>query len=409
MNSNGQAAIGNIDLVKQINGSVVYRLIDKQGPISRIQIAEISQLAPASVTKITRQLLNRGLIKEVEQQASTGGRRAISIVTDNHAFQAVAIRLGRCNATIALYDLGGKLLVEEVAPLPEKTQEDLEKALIKTIDRFIKAHQERIIEFVAIALSLPGLVDPEKGIVSYMPHIPVHDWHLADVIQNHFNITTFIGHDIRGLALAEHYFGTTQDCEDSFLVRIHRGTGAGVIINSQIFLGHKRNVAEIGHIQVDPLGERCHCGNFGCLENIASNSAIEKHAQSLLKQGRESQLTLDKCTIADICQAANNGDQLAIDIIEHVGRYLGKAIAIVINLFNPEKIVLTGDISAAKGVLLPSVQSCINTQALKNFRESIPLVTSQLDHRSAIGAFALVKRSMLNGVLLQQLLGGTLY
>ncbi|VEB62106.1 N-acetylglucosamine repressor [Salmonella enterica subsp. enterica] len=95
MTPGGQAQIGNVDLVKQLNSAAVYRLIDQHGPISRIQIAEQSQLAPASVTKITRQLIERGLIKEVDQQASTGGRRAISIVTETRNFHAIGVRLGR--------------------------------------------------------------------------------------------------------------------------------------------------------------------------------------------------------------------------------------------------------------------------------------------------------------------------
>ena len=113
---NGIPQIGNIDLVKQLNGAVVYRLIDRSGPISRIQIAEQSQLAPASVTKITRQLLERGLIKEVDQQASTGGRRAISIISEHRAFQTIGVRLGRHDATIALFDLSGRALEEETCP-----------------------------------------------------------------------------------------------------------------------------------------------------------------------------------------------------------------------------------------------------------------------------------------------------
>ena len=105
-----------------------------------------------------------------------------------------------------------------------------------------------------------------------------------------------------------------------------------------------------------------------------------------------------------ICQAANQGDALASEVIEHVGRYLGKAIAIAINLFNPQKIVLAGEITEAERVLLPAIESCINTQALAAFRKNLPVVRSQLDHRSAIGAFALAKRAMLNGILLQHLL-----
>lgn len=403
MTPGGQAQIGNVDLVKQLNSAAVYRLIDQHGPISRIQIAEQSQLAPASVTKITRQLIERGLIKEVDQQASTGGRRAISIVTETRNFHAIGVRL-RHDTTLTLYDLSSKVVAEEHYPLPERTQETLEHALLNTIAVFIDSCQRKIRELIAISVILPGLVDPESGVIRYMPHIQVENWGLVEALEKRFHVTCFVGHDIRSLALAEHYFGASQDCEDSILVRVHRGTGAGIISNGRIFIGRNGNVGEIGHIQVEPLGERCHCGNFGCLETIAANAAIEQRVLNLLKQGYQSRVPLDDCTIKTICKAANRGDSLASEVIEHVGRHLGKTIAIAINLFNPQKIVIAGEIIEADKVLLPAIESCINTQALKAFRKNLPVVRSTLDHRSAIGAFALVKRAMLNGTLLQCLL-----
>ncbi len=404
MTTGGQAQIGNVDLVKQLNGAAVYSLIDQQGPISRIQVAELSHLAPASVTKITRQLLERGLIKEVDQQASTGGRRAISIITETRPFHTIAVRLGRHDATITLYDLSAKALAEQHYSLPQRTQETLESALIAAITDFIEQNQRKLRELIAISVILPGLVDPNNGIVRYMPHISVGNWKLVEILQAKFKVTSFVGHDIRSLALAEHYFGATRDCQDSILVRLHRGTGAGILVNGKIFLGSNGNVGEIGHIQVDPLGELCHCGNFGCLETIAANAAIENRVRSLLTQGYPSRLTVDDCSISAICKAANRGDQLACEVIEYVGRHLGKSIAIAINLFNPQKVVIAGEITEAEKILLPALQRCINTQVLKDFRRNLPIVTSELNHRSAIGAFALVKRAMLNGVLLQRLM-----
>ncbi|RRZ93764.1 N-acetylglucosamine repressor [Erwinia sp. 198] len=404
MTTGGQAQIGNVDLVKQLNSAAVYRLIDRQGPISRIQIAEHSQLAPASVTKITRQMIERGLIKEVDQQASTGGRRAISIVTETRGFNTIGIRLGRNDATLTLFDLSGKALAQEDYALPERTQETLEHALFNAIASFCEQHQRKLRELIAIAVILPGLVDPNNGVIRYMPHIAVHHWPLVANLQKRFNVTSFVGHDIRSLALAEHYFGASRDCADSILVRVHRGTGAGIITNGHIFLGSNGNVGELGHIQVDPLGERCHCGNFGCLETLAANSAIENRVRHLLTQGYPSTLTLDDCLMPKICKAANRGDALAAEVIESVGRHLGKAIAIAINLFNPQKVVIAGEITEADKILLPAIEGCINTQALKAFRQNLPVVRSELDHRSAIGAFALAKRAMLNGILLQHLM-----
>jgi len=404
MTLGGQAPIGNVDLVKQLNSAAVYRLIDQSGPISRIQIADISQLAPASITKITRQLLERGLIREVDQQASTGGRRAISIVAETKAFQAIGVRLGRHDTTITLYDLTGKALHEEFTPLPETTQQALEDALFSAIARFLEQIQRKKRELIAISVILPGLVDPYSGVVRFMPHINVNQWPLVEHLRKRFGLPAFVGHDIRSLALAEHYFGATRDCDDTILVRIHRGTGAGIIVNGQIFLGSNGNVGEIGHIQVDPLGERCYCGNFGCLETIAANGAIEQRTRRLISQGYPSRLTQDDCQIGAICKAANRGDVLACEVIEQVGHQLGKAVAIAINLFNPQKVVLAGEITEAHKVLLPAVQRCIENQALIGFRQNLPVVISALDHGSAIGAFALVKRAMLNGVLLQSLL-----
>lgn len=404
MVTGGQAPIGNIDLVKQLNSAAVYRLIDQHGPISRIQIAEQSQLAPASVTKITRYLIERGLIKEVDQQASTGGRRAISIVTETRNFQAIGVRLGRYDATLTLFNLSAKSLAEEHVALPEKRQETLEDALFNAINQFIDNNARKIRELIAISVILPGLVDSDSGIVHYMPHIKVNHWSLSAALKERFSVTCFVGHDIRSLALAEHYFGATQDCEDAILVRVHRGTGAGILANGKIFLGRNGNVGEIGHIQVDPLGERCHCGNFGCLETIAANAAIEQRVRHLLEQGYKSRLTLDDCSINAICKAANKGDTLACEVLEYVGRHLGKAFAMAINLFNPQKVVLAGEITAAEKIILPAIKQCINTQVLNAFRQDMPVVCSQLDDRSAIGAFALVKRSMLNGMLLLRLL-----
>lgn len=197
MTPGGQAQIGNVDLVKQLNSAAVYRLIDQHGPISRIQIAEQSQLAPASVTKITRQLIERGLIKEVDQQASTGGRRAISIVTETRNFHAIGVRTSRHDTTLTLYDLSSKVVAEEHYPLPERTQETLEHALLNTIAVFIDSCQRKIRELIAISVILPWLVDPESGVIRYMPHIQVENWGLVEALEKRFHVTCFVGHDIR--------------------------------------------------------------------------------------------------------------------------------------------------------------------------------------------------------------------
>ena len=193
--------IGNVDLVKQLNSAAVYRLIDLQGPISRIQVADVSQLAPASVTKITRQLLERGLIKEVAQQASTGGRRAISLTTESAPFHSIAIRFGRNYIEQTIYDLSGKHIVGTAHPFHYTNQQELIDGLLEHIRKFIADNQNVLRELVAFGITLPGLIDPESGVVEYMPHIDVDNLPLSEIITEKYGVACFVGNDIRGLAL----------------------------------------------------------------------------------------------------------------------------------------------------------------------------------------------------------------
>jgi N-acetylglucosamine repressor len=396
---------GNVDLVKQLNGAAVYRLIDRYAPISRIQVADVSQLAPASVTKITRQLLERGLIKEVAHQASTGGRRAISLETEVTPFHSVAVRLGRDYIQLSLYDLGGKELFSNYHEFLYLRQEDLTDGLLHYIKEFLIQADHLIDQLIAIGVVLPGLVNPETGVVEYMHNIDVDALALGDIICNHFGVECFIGNDIRGLALAEHYFGASKDSQDSILISVGRGTGAGMLVNGEIFLGYNRNVGEIGHIQIDPLGAQCQCGNFGCLETVASNPAIVRRVNQLLQQGYSSTLSeIDTITIDDICRHANLGDELARQTLIKVGNQLGKAVAITVNLFNPQKIIIAGQITTAQELIFPALERNVQNQSLKAFHKDLPIVASQTYSQPTIAAFAMIKRAMLNGVLLQKLL-----
>ncbi|MFZ7157759.1 ROK family protein [Avibacterium gallinarum] len=399
--------IANVDFVKQMNSAVVYKLIDQQGPISRIQISELSQLAPASVTKITRNLLGRGLIKEVEQQQSTGGRRATSIIAEHKAFRTILIHLGRKQVTFAIMDLSAKLLKREIVDLPEhQSAVQIEQFLITHLAQFIEQHQRKNAEFIAIGITVPGFVDVKTNDIQYLPHLSLDEpWALANRLAEHFQLMTFIGHDVRSLALAEHYFGVTKDCYDSLLLRIHRGVGAGIVINHEVFLGYKNNVGEIGHIQVDPLGKRCLCGNVGCLETVVSNAAIEEKMQRLLEDGYQSKwISLESHDIEAICKAVNKQDAVAVDLIEHVGVQIGRVLAMSVNMFNPEKIVISGEITQAQSVLFAAIRRTLDNLALPAFVKSTPLVASELKNEDVIGAFALIKQALLDGRLLQHLL-----
>ncbi|WP_026960305.1 ROK family transcriptional regulator [Aliagarivorans taiwanensis] len=395
--------IVNVDHVKQVNSATVYRIIDQQGPISRIQVAEQTQLAPASVTKITRQLLAKKLIKEVAQQASTGGRRAISLMVEEQAFHFVSLKLGRGCADIGLFTLGGSLAASEHLAFDALDDEPVADELTRLLKRFIQSHAKSL-QLIAIAVTLSGLVNPGEGLVVYTPHYRLRNYPLAQRLQNVFSLPVYLGNDTRAAALAEHYYGATKDSLDSVLISVHGGTSAGIIINGEVFMSQHRDVGEIGHIQIDPFGKKCHCGNIGCLETLVSNPAIIEQVETMLTQGSPSSLSVDELSIESICNAANEGDLVARQVLVRTGQMLGRAIAIMINLFHPQKVVLTGELMCAKEIVLDSINQCVEHQALASFRDNLPIVQAEVVDQPAWGGVALVKRALLNGELLQTLL-----
>ncbi|WP_116472860.1 ROK family transcriptional regulator [Zobellella maritima] len=392
--------IANVDLIKQVNCAAVYRLIDSQGPISRVKIAELSHLAAASVTKITRTLIECGLIREMAHQASTGGRRAISLTTVTHAFHLVSVKLGREELQLCLYSLDGQVLARQIHDFPHQDRTALLDSLIAHISDFIDG-QRRELTLVAIALTMPGLTDAVHGQVIYHPSFPLADVPLARLLKEALGLPVFIGNDVRTQALAEHYFGASRDCLDSVLISVRHGVGAGIITEGRIFRSLGRDVAEIGHIRVDALGDRCHCGNFGCLETMVADAALLKQAGRMLEQGFDSRLKNQPLTMANLCQAALDGDRLARDVLERAAEYLGQALAIMVNLFNPQKILLAGELCAADSLLFPLIGRAIAHQSLPSFHQDLPIVKAHFQDEQTIGGLALVKRALLEGELLQ--------
>ncbi|EPN8461068.1 transcriptional regulator [Vibrio cidicii] len=399
---------GHIDHIKQINAGRVYKLIDLKGPISRIDLSKESQLAPASITKITRELIEAHLVHETTvQEATSRGRPAVGLQVNNVGWQFLSMRLGRGYLTIALHELGGEVLIDTKIDIHERDQEDVLARLLHEIEEFFQTYAEQLDRVTSIAITLPGLVNSEQGIVLQMPHYNVENLALGPEIYKATGLPVFIANDTRAWALAEKLFGHSQENENSVLISIHHGLGAGIILDGRVLQGRHGNIGELGHIQIDPNGRQCHCGNRGCLETVASSQAIRQEVFERIAQGEESILSgMEEITIESVCEAAANGDPLCVAVIEKLGRYLGSAIAIVINLFNPEKILIGGVINQAKDVLYPSIRQCIEEQSLPVYHQDLELVESRFYKQATMPGAALIKQALYDGLLLMKVVEG---
>lgn len=395
--------IVNRDLIKQANYAHIYKLIEQHAPISRVKIAKVSHLTPTNIAKITKELLSKGLISETERQISTGGRCAISLQANTEKIFVIAIKIARQQLSIGRYDLGGKKSVDKIIDIKHGDAELLSKLLHHEVQSLLNTEQQQGHNISAIAVTMPALLDLQQGSVIYSAANMINDLELVKLLQESFKIPTFIANHSRAYALAEHYFGATKNSRDSVVITIQHGVSAGVMVQGEPLLGANFNVGEIGHIQVNPNGERCHCGNIGCLESELNDDVILTRVEQAIKQGEPCPLDASTLNIDNIYQAAAYGDPLCSSIVTQAANYLGKVIAMLINILNPEKIVLAGKITRAQDSFFDAIESHISKQSLPEFQKNVHITTSQLQLDSTIAAFALAKQAIYQGEFLEQL------
>ena len=398
---------GHIDQIKQINAGAVYRLIDRLGPISRIDLSRLAQLAPASITKIVRELLEAHLVQETEiQEAGSRGRPAVGLMVETAAWHYLSIRISRGEIHLSLRDLSSKLVIEEQLDLALEDSSPFLDRVIAHIDQFFIRHQNQLERLTAVAITLPGIINTQKGIIHRMPFYDVVDVPLGETVAEHIGVPVYIQHDISAWTMAESLFGASRGANDVIQVVIDHNVGAGVISDGRLLHAGSSSLVEIGHTQVDPYGKCCYCGNHGCLETIASVESVLDMTQLRMQQSMSSMLHQQPLTVDWLCQAALQGDLLAKDIISSVGHHVGRILAVMVNLFNPQKVLIGSPFNQAADILFPVITDCIRQQSLPVYSQHIAVEQTQFTHRGTMAGAALVKDALYNGSLLVRLLQG---
>lgn len=398
---------GHIDQIKQVNTGRVYKLIDQFGPISRIDLSKLSGLAPASITKISRELMEGHLIHEtVVQESLSRGRPAVGLQTDNTGWHFLSIRLGKGYLIIALHELGGEVVADYKVDIEASEQDKLQQRILDEIEVFFAQHAHLVERMTSIAVTLPALVNFSEGVVLQMPHFNIQNLALGPAIYAQTGVPVFIANDTCAWALAEMLFGHSQEVDNSLLISNHQGVAAGVILNGRLAYSRNGNIGELGHIQVEQDGALCECGKRGCLDTIASSEAVCRAVTEQIAQGQETYLTENNITMDKICSAAVSGDEFAIQVIEKLGRDLGRGIAIMVNIFSPEKILLGGALTKAKSILFPAIEQALQQHSLPIFHKDVPLVESKFFTQTTMPGAALIKQALYDGSLLLKVVEG---
>ncbi|WP_440898101.1 ROK family transcriptional regulator [Amphibacillus sp. Q70] len=384
---------GSFQEMKSLNKSIILTKILNDGPISRAQIAKETKLTPPTVGTLVKELMDQKMVLESSQGVSKGGRKPTMLIINQKAYYMIGIDAGPSKIDAILTDLSGKVItnLEYKLSLP-MTEEQFLTSLIDVTEAILKQSSEYVDDIIGIGVAMHGVVDAETGYSFYAPNLDLHNMPIADTLSNHFSYLVKVENDARALALAEKWFGQGKDSERLVVVNIGNGVGAGVTIDGELYRGESHIAGEIGHMTIDLHGERCTCGNRGCLQTLISGPAISARTKKLIDQGAATSLSqVEQLTAFDVFQAAEAGDLFAQEVLHDTGSYIGIGLTNLIHTLNPSQIVLDGGVSKAGKYILPTIKATIDERALtKTAKQTIINISELGDHSTALGAVALI-------------------
>lgn len=334
------APLGNRDLMRAHNRSIILNAIKSHGDISRAEIARLTGLSPATVSAITAELIKENLVLEHAEGDSSGGRPPILLRLNPHGGFVVGIKVTEHHLIGALTDLTASVMTKQVLTLPDHTLEDVLKGIASIVARLLHTGGVRKKQLLGIGIGLAGVVDGRQGVLK---HSPIFGWRevpLRDLLQSRLRIPVYVDNDVNTLTLSEKWFGAARTVENFLVITLGRGVGMGIVVQGQIYRGSGGGAGEFGHIVVDPQGPACACGGRGCLETLIADPGLLRQAQEAWQHG---ELSKPVEHIEELVALAEAGDAGAQRIFAQAGTLLGLYMAHLINIFDPEMIIIGGE------------------------------------------------------------------
>lgn len=310
----------------------------------------------------------------------------------------IGIDVGGTNVKIALVNEKGRIIYSNSIPTrAEMGYEYTIGNMKEAIKILLTETKSTPVDIEGMGFGFPGQIDCQKGIVRLAPNIPGWvDVPIANIMEEEFSIPTRVDNDVRCAALGELNFGAGVGCENLICITVGTGIGSGLIINGKLVRGASNAAGEIGHIKLDIQGgPLCGCGDRGCLEAFASGPSIVALAEDYIKGGKSTkyrELANPEITPYIVSEAAKQGDPVAKRIFTIVGEYIGVGLASVVNLLNPEKIIIGGGVAAAGDILMNPIKETLVKRAMPIAGAAVEVVPAQLGNTAGvIGASLLIK------------------
>lgn len=381
-------SIGQMNKIERKNYILRLKLVSALIERQSMTFSEIGNRLKTSSPK-TLELLNTLMADQVivqdEKGASIGGRKPLLSKLKSGLFHVLSVELELFSMKLTIIDnTSNKVRPTQTFSIKLSEDQAALPPLLQIIDNYLDESDIPRNQLLGVGMSMPGLIDIEHGQNLTYLYDEKNTLSLKDTIAQRLRKPVHLTNDVKNAAVAELKYGYAQNKRDVLVILMDWGIGLGVIMDGKVRNGTNGFSGEIGHIPFVDEGKLCYCGKKGCLETVASGIALAQLAEEGIRSGQSSLLTrlpnpgIDNIEPKLVIHAANQGDQFAINILSSIGEKLGKSIATLIQLFNPELIILAGKIAEAKQYITVPIQQAINTYCMTPIRNNVSIKVSKL-------------------------------
>jgi len=382
-------------LVKKVNRTQILEYIRKNGPVSITQIAERTQLTFPAVSNIVKELQKASMLSVLGAGKSSGGRKPLLYKLNAEAFYVIGVDLSVDDIKAALFNFETQIVAQERRNVPESGEpEDYVQSVVDLIQSLIKQAGIAEDKILGVGVSAPGPINEETGEMIHPPNLP--RWSVFPFrrrLEEELRTPVKLEKDANVSALGEKWFGAGQDANHLIYIMVGEGIGGGIVIGGQLYRGNRFGAGEIGHGTIDLDGPRCHCGNYGCLEAMASGLAmVRRIGEELRRESDSSFYSRDApMTLSLVLKALRQGDPLTRRVVEEASHILGIGIVGIVNAFQPQKVIIGGKIPRAYPKMVEIAADIAKRRVISVCRDQVRIVPSFLGGKSAVtGAAALV-------------------
>lgn len=394
---------GNNKFLKKYNETGILDLIRVNGMLSKADLSRITGLSPTAIGIIAAELMEQGYIRERGAGTSSGGRRPVLLELNPLSCYSVGVDIDVGVINTVLTNINGTVISAIKTKMPDIfTAETASSVIWETVDKLKRDFSIKPNNLLGVGISIPGLVDGKTHLILLAPNLKWQNVDLSLLMPRLEGIPIFLENEAMASAIYENWLGSCRGINDFVCINIKSGIGAGIFTSGVPYRGVGGTAGEVGHIVVDENGPKCGCGNNGCLETLASTTAIVEKAGNLMISGNSKQSSgiHDSAMpfgIEHVVSATRTGDAIAAGILKDSACYLGIAVSYIINTLNPAKIILGKDFTKYSDLVIDHVKNIATRKALKFPAARVEIEASQAgEQTSAMGA-AMIPLKVLFG------------